>query len=445
MDDFTPNRTDPRLARALRARLSAPSSSCPDAERLAAWSDGGLKAVDAAEVEVHLADCGRCQAVVSALSTAKELEPTAAVAQPASASAAVIPFGRRPVMKWALPLAASLAASLVIWNVLREQMPGPADVPAESTQTMAAPAAAPPAPLVQPAPQPLRPSAPTANQAAERRTERDMARTSADQLAERNAAARGFGGKTAAATPPPPPPAMALPAPSPKPGAADARASTVTGLPQTTLNVTIDGVSARPPARQDVAGGIALEAKPLAQFASASPLFRATADSAAVVSGQATGTAAGGQTGAGRAGGGRGGGGGRAGRGAVSAPAALEVAQKQETADPLTHWRILAGNRVERSRDNGLTWTAMALDAELPGITNGAAPSGRICWLVGARGLVLVSADATTFTRVSAPSEADLVSIRASDAVNAVVTTADGRTFTTADGGKTWTQLTPNT
>ena len=82
------------------------------------------------------------------------------------------------------------------------------------------------------------------------------------------------------------------------------------------------------------------------------------------------------------------------------------------------------------------------IDADLPAVTNGVAPAGSICWLVGANGLVLVSTNALTFTRVTAPAEVDLVSIQAVDGRTATATAADGRTFTTEDGGKTWKPVT---
>ena len=238
--------------------------------------------------------------------------------------------------------------------------------------------------------------------------------------------------RTASGPPPPAPPAVVTP-PTARP---DPRASTVTGLPQSMINVTIDGVS-RAGVRQDAIESATLaEAKPIAQFASTVIGGVAERAAANTVTGAKAG-AAGGT--AGRAGGGRGGGrGGGSGAGAtrVSAPAADLL--KAETINLPAHWRIFVGNRVERSRDNGLTWTAIKVDAGLPSITDGSAPSGQICWLVGARGLVLVSADATTFTRAGAPAEIDLVSVRADNERSAVVTAADGRTFTTTDGGKTW-------
>jgi len=100
-------------------------------------------------------------------------------------------------------------------------------------------------------------------------------------------------------------------------------------------------------------------------------------------------------------------------------------------------WRLRAGGIVERSSDGGATWVAQATGVSVT-LTAGAAPSPTICWLVGPAGVVLLSTDGRTWQRVSVPEPVNLVSVRASDAANATVAAADGRTFTTADGGKTW-------
>jgi hypothetical protein len=435
VDDFTPDRTDPRLRRALRERLAAPRGDCPDPERLAAWSDGALAPADAAALEHHLADCSRCQAMIAALGATDDLEST--TAPPAvRETGGVIPFTPRRAIKWAVPLAAGLAATLVMWTMTRDTVTDQAVMPAaESQQALGTPV--PPAayipPSAAPAPAPARQGQAGAAVEERRSPERDAAKASADQLRDRMASAKPQGQpapgapasfRTAAAPPAPPAPA-ATP---------DPRASTITGLPQPTINITVDG-AARPGARLDALEAVTIETKPIAQFAST-----ALGGAAELVSGNAvTGTAAGaaGGTASGRAGGGgRGGGGGAAGSAArVSAPAGLARA---EATNLPAHWRIFVGNRVERSRDNGLTWTAIKLDAGLPAITSGVAPAGQICWLVGARGLVLVSTDATTFTRLAAPAEVDLVSVQAADERTATVTAADGRTFTTIDGGRTW-------
>ena len=71
-------------------------------------------------------------------------------------------------------------------------------------------------------------------------------------------------------------------------------------------------------------------------------------------------------------------------------------------------------------------------------ITSGAAPSDSVCWLVGKSGVVLQSTDGRSWRRVPFPQAVDLVAISAADERLATVTTINGRTFTTADAGKSW-------
>ena len=66
-------------------------------------------------------------------------------------------------------------------------------------------------------------------------------------------------------------------------------------------------------------------------------------------------------------------------------------------ADPQIRWRSPSGSDIERSTDGGQTWTKTASN-----------PPGPV------------------------------VAIRVVDALNAAVTTSDGRTFSTTDGGATW-------
>ena len=54
------------------------------------------------------------------------------------------------------------------------------------------------------------------------------------------------------------------------------------------------------------------------------------------------------------------------------------------------------------------------------------------------RGVVLVTTDARTFTRVPFPEPVDLAMVTASGPRAASVTTADGRVFETSDAGLTW-------
>ncbi len=71
-------------------------------------------------------------------------------------------------------------------------------------------------------------------------------------------------------------------------------------------------------------------------------------------------------------------------------------------------------------------------------LTAGASPSPAVCWVVGRNGTVLRTIDGRNWTAVNIPEAADLVSVEATDASIAVVTTADGRRYQTSDGGRTW-------
>ena len=104
--------------------------------------------------------------------------------------------------------------------------------------------------------------------------------------------------------------------------------------------------------------------------------------------------------------------------------------------DPGVRWR-LSGSVVEHSTNGGSSWETVfnGLRSEL---TAGAAPSTSVCWVVGRGGVVLLSTDGRSFSRVAFPEGTDLSAVRASDARNASVSTTDGRIFNTRDGGARW-------
>jgi len=105
--------------------------------------------------------------------------------------------------------------------------------------------------------------------------------------------------------------------------------------------------------------------------------------------------------------------------------------------NPLNRWRILPGGAVERSTDGGSTWLRQQTGA-VTALTAGASPSPSVCWLVGLRGIVLISTDGSTWRRVAFSDAIDLVAVQARDEKTATVTAADGRSFETTDGGTTW-------
>ena len=115
------------------------------------------------------------------------------------------------------------------------------------------------------------------------------------------------------------------------------------------------------------------------------------------------------------------------------AAAVIEIA----TLDPSLGWRI-AGDRIERSEDGGKTWRVTRQNSS-DGLTAGSAPSNEVCWFVGRAGRVLRTTNGgATFTDVSLAEPIDLSSVAALDAANAMVYSAEGRRFRTADGGRTW-------
>jgi hypothetical protein len=105
--------------------------------------------------------------------------------------------------------------------------------------------------------------------------------------------------------------------------------------------------------------------------------------------------------------------------------------------DPAVRWRLRAAGIIERTEDNGATWTMLTTGVTVD-LTAGVSTSPSVCWVVGRNGTVLRTTDGRSWTRVNIPDAADLVSVDATDASVAVVTSADGRRFRTSDGGRTW-------
>ena len=128
----------------------------------------------------------------------------------------------------------------------------------------------------------------------------------------------------------------------------------------------------------------------------------------------------------------------RGGRGGGGAGAAnRQIAMDAIAAPPLCRTGACSPQAPRIDRWRGATWSAVPIDPPAH-ITSGAAPTPPICWLVGRGGVVLISTNGQPFVRVTPPTAADLASIRAISARDATVTTTDGRSFRTTDGGVTW-------
>ena len=365
-------------------RDASTDRACLDAETLAVWAEGALPSSQATAVEAHVADCARCQ----------ELVATFALTEPDTVAAPAASPARAPWKQWLwLPAGVGLAAAAVIFlavALMQSTMPSQPESQAAKAE---APVAAPIAPTA-PAPTPVAP--PPASP-----RKREPARKAAPPVETKTMTAAAPASMPA----PPPPPPMPPPAPvamAPRPAPQMPPPGVVGGMVGSIPGSAVGGVTSGVAEMRMERSANARDAwtlTPLVEFAS--PGNRPAAS--------------------------RGGGGG-------NATMALNVAAPPT----ITRWRVTTATKVERSADNGRTWTTVDLGSAPVTITNGAAPSAQVCWLVGRGGLVLRSADGVTFARVTFPEPLELISITATDLLHATVTATDGRQFTTADGGLTW-------
>ena len=99
-------------------------------------------------------------------------------------------------------------------------------------------------------------------------------------------------------------------------------------------------------------------------------------------------------------------------------------------------WRA-SGALVERSTDAGVTWqfVARVVDADFRAASS---PSPLVCWFAGRDGVVVVFTEGRTARAVTFPELVHLSAIRATDERTAIVTTVDGRQYSTSDGGLSW-------
>jgi hypothetical protein len=382
------------LRETLRGRMApAPSSRCIDTETLAAWSDGTLSVRERAAAESHASSCARCQALLAAMTR------TAPWAPPGR-------WWHTSAFGWLASLATA-AAALVLWiNVARapleQRVAPPGTAGSASLMSASEPAASARVPSPTTALPPVSDNRPGEPKNLKRRnispvppvalppqgvTKADEQRAAAAtdalqpviQPPNQANAAPNAARDTAAA---PPPAAAPVAAPAPPRAEAPPQIATTEAAP--TSNAVASAAAPKP--------------LPPPGAMSDRPAFRAGVQALAK----------------------------------VSAPPAEIVSPNANV-----RWRILTGGSVARSTDGGTIWETQSTGVPAT-LTAGTAPSPTTCWLVGPGGIVVLSTDGRTWQRVPFPEAIDLTSIRAADGANATVTAADGRTFVTTDGGKTW-------
>ena len=364
-----------------------------DAERLAAFADGSLSTAERVAAEAHAADCPHCLQLLAAMARTHE-EPRPSRAE-----------WRLPVfVRWAAPLAAA-ATALALWINLRpEPRQEQAPLATEQAKASASQAVADEARSRVGSPRQPTPTAdlrkfeqqtPPARDNEKAlppppREEKREAFSRADEQLGSTKPSAEFGARLKGAKRAPGQAAPASPAPTPSARTAET-----------------------PPPANASPGPTSAATKP----SSVAP----TATAETIMSERAADKAAGAS----------------ALRQRLGAVAAIEAFSP----DRRYRWRV-NGLVVERSTDAGATWVALS---GMPGaqILAIASPGPTTAWFVGRAGAVFVVSE-SNWARMTFPESIDLTAVRAVSAREAQVTTLDGRTFRTSDGGQTWSlQETP--
>jgi hypothetical protein len=437
---------DQAMAGLLRKSLAADAgaraeNACPAPEILAAYFEHALAADEIARYDLHFSQCSRCREQLAALARASgEIEGRKAAASGWN-------WLRAP--GWLMPAAAAFAVLVLIAGITSHKRK---TVEVASEIAVARPESEPaPAPAgsangfvkpIEPAASPAPPA--SANRIAPSRT------ASAPVDKPPNSAYAGVPPpnerkkETRAAAQPQSENAPAAPAalPAPLPGAISSGADKMlVEVPPPTSAETVEVVPGSSQADASAESSAASATAAKAKHSSASK----TASSSARASKSAAAAAAAGSLPA-----------------ASSSFAersvrdAAEVAKMQQaqmssslaafvvqTPDPNVIWMISYDGSVARSEDAGASWKYEPLETGNR-LVAGSAPTAKICWLVAERGAIYRTTDGKAWTSVSPPDNpnvAEFVRIEAKDASSATVTTADGRKFSTADGGKSWTLL----
>src|SRR5271168_3532446 len=479
---------------------SGSGEDCPGPEILAAYFDRALDPQETARYELHFSRCSVCREQLAAMARAAETSGAfgAGEAEKNTASAWDWLVGPR----WLMPAAAALVALLVfagiawrIWKpvgpanqiamVRPDAVPSPSSAPAENAASPANPAppsdAAPPSKVAPPpgnGPQvgvappstaenmiarPAVPNPRDAMSAATELREADKARTRGATSPSRPMP-RAPHGATAArrdksssvgtvnakpsvgqAGAPQPPPVMMAQQASPQIGRGALRAGNMNAAvvappasadETTTVNeaapvVGTAAAPATPPAKKSETGSTESDTSAAVQteetkeaYAPKTKLPAAAAPPARSVGAMNLSASQ------------------------MTESAALAKMQQAQissnllnlqipTPDAKILWMIVGPGAIEKSENGGATWKTEYLDTRAL-IVAGAAPSAKICWLVGASGTVLRTTNGTHWKTITPPAETDFMRVEATDALNATVTAMDGRKFTTADGGKSW-------
>jgi len=440
------------LAVHLRAGAKGiPHAECSDAETLAAYHEGSLPAEQVASLKTHLTSCERCQQILTALEATDQIAAPAVniTLQPAAAAkpaVPVLPARKRALWQWVAP-AGALAAALLVWVAVHENTSSiiPVKAPSAKHDAQQAETVNPQPPASRTVPSPSGDSAPS-NEASS-----DLQQTlravpppkAAGLLRSRSQALSKQKDSPTAATKSAVPPdvdlfADSLPSPADSLHRKESSAPTVEAQNQTVLiepdkakleDKIVNG-------RRDAAPAPKPPPPVLEKSANAIPVPTAPPPSPAPqVSTQ-------------------------------SVEVAGESAQQQEIAgmsrfkqnelrlarsiaavnisapDGKVAWRVGQAGIIEFSPDAGKSWILQP-SGVVSDLLAGSAPSEKICWIVGRAGTLLRTTDSGAhWQKLRPPSQEDLRSVFAMDALQATVSSVKAK-YQTTDGGVTWKKLPP--
>ncbi len=420
-EDSNPKAFDDLLRRMGHLRRS-PAEGCPGPEIIAAYYEHSLAGAERERWERHFSDCPRCQAHLAALTRAE------GESSPFAASVAA----RRPLLErllgpgWALAAAAAVAA-VVVTAIIEHGREG-----SRPASQVAVAQKSPPLEIAKAEPG-------TARRELRQGSSQVPAQLSSAPVPERSreatvgALSSPIEAKPSAATGAAAPGVVhegsaARQGPGASQSAAPAPASSATVSPEVVSIYRMEAGQGKPVAPGGRGAGPPATAAPKGTFALESASRAASRPSVGVASAPA---------------------------GAASAPQPEALLNRPgprselkseprpsyrpvivESADHSTFWRIGPGGAIYRAQ-GGASWRKEESGATAD-LFAGAAPSPAVCWVVGQAGTVLRTIDGVHWERVMPPIVADLVRVSARDADSAIVITADGRRFSTSDGGKTW-------
>jgi hypothetical protein len=372
-------------------RSSSSAGQCLDAEAVAAWVEGRLPASLASAAEAHAADCARCQALL------------AAFARTAPSAPAQKPVFDRWHLRWLVPVTAAAAAVVIYVVVPRPSALEEAERMARQQYSEPGPAVAPQAPI---AAEPLAESARDSLAKRDRSARANEADGSVDRFRQDRAAGRGSAEGALERREAQTPVQQKLDQPpASQPGA---RSDDQARERSATLADTPAASAAAPPAPAAAgagAGAANADARLKQEPAAPAPLEGRLGAARETVAARA-----------------------------VGAPVPPEIISRGNLS---LRWRIGRPGVVLRTSDGGLTWEELVTGVNVP-LRAGSEARGAV-WMVGDAGTVLLSVDGRSrWTRVDAPANVTLVAVQATDERTATVTAADGRVFSTTDGGQTW-------